>query len=115
VPAQLAEQLFKVESEICWRWLIAASVTGPLFWRSARSIIAVTAKRPLVVRRMASSLCLAIPSVPRRLCLPKSVCAHRSGISPILDNLASPATSLDEAYELLDFLDYFRQVYQKAY
>jgi hypothetical protein len=29
-------------------------VTGPLFWRSAKSIIAVTAKRPLVVRRIAT-------------------------------------------------------------
>jgi hypothetical protein len=34
---------------------MAAKVTGPLFWRKAKSIMAVTAKRPLVVRRMASS------------------------------------------------------------
>jgi len=31
---------------MCWRWLIAASVTGPRFWRIARSSIAVTANLP---------------------------------------------------------------------
>src|ERR1043165_9593302 len=34
---------------MCWRSLIAASVTGPRFWRSARSTIAVTANLPFVV------------------------------------------------------------------
>src|SRR5690606_18494750 len=34
----------------------AAKVTGPLCCRSARSIMAVTAKRPLVVKRMVMSL-----------------------------------------------------------
>jgi hypothetical protein len=56
MATQLAEQLLQIRQEICCRWLMAASVTGPLFWRRARSIMAVTAKRPLVVRRMASSL-----------------------------------------------------------
>jgi hypothetical protein len=40
---------------MCWRWLMAAKVTGPLVWRKAKSIIAVTAKRPLVVSRMVNS------------------------------------------------------------
>jgi hypothetical protein len=34
---------------MCWRSLIAASVTGPRFWRSAKSTIAVTANLPFVV------------------------------------------------------------------
>ena len=37
---------------MCWRSLMAASVTGPRFWRSARSTIAVTANRPFVVSLM---------------------------------------------------------------
>lgn len=39
----------RYESEMRWRWLMPASVTGPCSWRSAKSIIAVTAKRPFVV------------------------------------------------------------------
>ncbi|CAG9228866.1 hypothetical protein PSP6_520014 [Paraburkholderia tropica] len=42
----------RYDSEMCWRWLIPASVTGPCSWRRARSIIAVTAKRPFVVSLM---------------------------------------------------------------
>ena len=34
---------------MCWRSLMAASVTGPRVWRSARSTIAVTANLPFVV------------------------------------------------------------------
>jgi hypothetical protein len=40
---------------MCWRSLIAASVTGPRVWRMARSTIAVTANLPLVVSLMAAS------------------------------------------------------------
>ncbi len=38
-----------------WRSLMPAKVTGPVCSRKPKSIIAVTAKRPLVVRRMAIS------------------------------------------------------------
>ena len=41
---------------MCWRSLIAASVTGPRVWRIARSTIAVTANRPLVVSLMGLAL-----------------------------------------------------------
>jgi hypothetical protein len=34
---------------MCWRSLIAASVTGPRVWRIDKSTIAVTANLPLVV------------------------------------------------------------------
>jgi hypothetical protein len=37
---------------MCWRSLMAARVTGPRFWRMARSTIAVTANLPLVVSLM---------------------------------------------------------------
>jgi hypothetical protein len=37
---------------MCWRSLMAASVTGPRVWRIARSTIAVTANLPLVVSRI---------------------------------------------------------------
>jgi hypothetical protein len=37
---------------MCWRSLIAASVTGPRFWRIAKSTMAVTANLPFVVSLM---------------------------------------------------------------
>ena len=43
---------------MCWRSLMAASVTGPRFWRNARSTIAVTANLPFVVSLMCF-LCFA--------------------------------------------------------
>ena len=51
----LPKSCSRYESEMCWRSLIAASVTGPRFWRSARSTIAVTANRPFVVSLMVSN------------------------------------------------------------
>jgi hypothetical protein len=40
---------------MCWRWLMAANDTGPWCWRKPMSIMAVTAKRLLVLKRMESS------------------------------------------------------------
>jgi hypothetical protein len=55
VPAQFAEQLLQIGQEIFWRSLMLASATGPSSPRMARSIMAVTAKRPLVVKRIPNS------------------------------------------------------------
>jgi hypothetical protein len=52
VAPQLAEQLLEYDSEIFCRSEIAASVTGLSDPCNATSIIAVTAKRPFVVRRI---------------------------------------------------------------
>src|SRR5574343_1122895 len=64
----LPKSCSRYDSEMRWRWLMAARVTGPLFWRRAKSIMAVTAKRPLVVRRIASSLLcgLLVHELPAR-------------------------------------------------
>jgi hypothetical protein len=52
VAAQLAEQLLQVGQEIAWRWLMPDKRDRTLALAQARSIIAVTAKRPFVVRRI---------------------------------------------------------------
>jgi uncharacterized membrane protein YcjF (UPF0283 family) len=59
VAAQLAEQLLQIGQGNLLALADAARVTGPLLWRRARSIIAVTAKRPLVVSLMVASSPLA--------------------------------------------------------
>jgi hypothetical protein len=56
VAAQLAEQLLQIGQGNLLALADAARVTGPLLWRRARSIIAVTAKRPLVVSLMVGPL-----------------------------------------------------------
>jgi hypothetical protein len=52
VATQLAEQLLQVGQRNLLAPLMAANATGPECSRSARSIMAVTAKRPLVVKRI---------------------------------------------------------------
>ena len=55
VAAQLAEQLFEVRQRDLLALRDGRERDRPLLERRARSIIAVTAKRPLVVRRMGCS------------------------------------------------------------
>src|SRR6478609_847702 len=78
---------------------MAASVTGPLFWRKARSIIAVTAKRPLVVRRIVRSLLLAwLPYSGNARCPRPSPPMHRLLAGPL------PATFAGCLFNSLGFL-----------